>query len=386
MIKALIAVNAGSSTLKFRAYATEGGALLMRGLIDHFGQPHTSLSLHDTLHKQLEERELGDDSREAAVAAMINTLADHGIAVTAVVHRVVHGGSRFHQITRLDESVCQALDDYVPLAPLHQPVSLQVIEAFRTVDAGLLQLACFDTAFHASQPEVATRFGIARHWHEEGVRRYGFHGLSYASISHRLPELNLAERKVVVCHLGSGSSACAIEHGQSVASSMGFSAVDGLMMGTRPGYLDPEVVLYWMEHEGMGVREVRRELYKNSGLLGVSGGLSADMRELLASKLPAAREAVELYCYRIVREIASLAAAMKGLDAIIFTAGIGEHSAEVRGRVLGQLGWLGFAVDHAANLAHARQLTAANSQHHAYVLDTDEEGEMARQAFSLLNQ
>lgn len=386
MIKALIAVNAGSSTLKFRAYAMEGGALLMRGLIDHFGQPHTSLSLHDTLHQQLEERELGDDSREAAVAAMINTLAGHGIAVTAVVHRVVHGGSRFHQITRLDESVCQALDDYVPLAPLHQPVSLQVIEAFRTVDAGLLQLACFDTAFHASQPEVATRFGIARHWHEEGVRRYGFHGLSYASISRRLPELKLAERKVVVCHLGSGSSACAIEHGQSVASSMGFSAVDGLMMGTRPGYLDPEVVLYWMEHEGMGVREVRRELYKNSGLLGVSGGLSADMRELLASPLPTAREAVELYCYRIVREIASLAAAMKGLDAIIFTAGIGEHSAEVRGRVLGQLGWLGFAIDHAANLAHARKLTTADSQHHAYVLDTDEEGEMARQAFDLLKQ
>ena len=385
MIKALIAVNAGSSTLKFRAYAMEGGALLMRGLIDHFGLPHTSLSLHDTLHQQLEERELGDDSREAAVAAMINTLADHGIAVTAVVHRVVHGGSRFHQITRLDESVCQALDDYVPLAPLHQPVSLQVIEAFRTVDAALLQLACFDTAFHASQPEVATRFGIARHWHEEGVRRYGFHGLSYASISRRLPELALAGSKVVVCHLGSGSSACAIEHGQSAASSMGFSAVDGLMMGTRPGYLDPEVVLYWMEHEGMGVSEVRRELYKNSGLLGVSGGLSADMRELLASPLPAAREAVELFCYRIVREIASLAAAMKGLDAIIFTAGIGEHSAEVRGRVLGQLAWLGFEINHAANLAHARQLTTAESQHHAYVLDTDEEGEMARQAFTLLH-
>jgi acetate kinase len=215
VIKALIAVNAGSSTLKFRAYAMEGGALLMRGLIDHFGQPHTSLSLHDTLHQQLEERELGDDSREAAVAAMLNTLADHGIAVAAVVHRVVHGGSHFHTVTRLDDSICQALEDYIPLAPLHQPVSLQVIQAFQTVDATLPQLACFDTAFHASQPEVATRFGIARHWHEEGVRRYGFHGLSYASISRRLAGLGLAGSKVVVCHLGSGSSACASSRGKA---------------------------------------------------------------------------------------------------------------------------------------------------------------------------
>ncbi|MEO3961764.1 hypothetical protein [Chromobacterium piscinae] len=215
------------------------------------------------------------------------------------------------------------------------------------------------------------------------MRRYGFHGLSYAAIARRLPEIGLAHGKVVVCHLGSGASACAIESGKSVASSMGFSAVDGLMMGSRPGYIDPEVILYWQEHEGMGVKDVRRELYKNSGLLGVSG-VSADMRELLASELPEAREAVELFCYRAAREAASLAAAMRGLDGLVFTAGIGEHSAEVRARILQQLSWLGFELDHAANLAHARRLTAAGSRLPAYVLPTDEEGEMARQAARLL--
>ena len=384
MIRALLAVNAGSATLKFRAYALDeaGTPLLMRGMIDRFGQAGALLQLADAQGKPLEDRKLAEDGREATIAAMINTLADHGLAAGKVVHRVVHGGGRFTACTPLNEAACAELAEFIPLAPLHQPVSLHVIEAFRAVDPGLPQLACFDTAFHADQPEVATRFGIARHWHQEGVRRYGFHGLSYASISRKLPALGLADARVVVCHLGSGASACAIQQGRSVASSMGFSAVDGLMMGTRPGYLDPEVVLYWMEHEGMGVADVRRELYKNSGLLGVSGGISSDMRDLLASPLPAAREAVELFCYRTTREIASLAAAMKGLDAVVFTAGVGEHSAEVRGRVLSQLGWLGFELDHVANLSHYRQLTTAASQRHAYVLATDEEGEMARQALA----
>ncbi|POZ62435.1 acetate/propionate family kinase [Chromobacterium alticapitis] len=383
MNRCLLAINAGSSTLKFRAFTPDGQTLLARGMVDRFGGKDAALTLADAKGQTLAERALADADHGAALAAVLNGLADQGLEARALVHRVVHGGNRFRQPVRLDDEVRAALDDYIALAPLHQPVSLEVIDAFSRIDARLPQIACFDTAFHATQPEVATRFGIARHWHDEGIRRYGFHGLSYAAIARRLPEVGLARGKVVVCHLGSGASACAIESGQSVAASTGFSAVDGLMMGTRPGYIDPEVVLYWQEHEGMGVKDVRRELYKNSGLLGVSG-VSADMRELMASELPAAREAVELFCYRVAREATSLAGAMRGLDGLIFTAGIGEHSAEVRGRVLQQLAWLGFELDHVANLSHARRLTTAGSRLPAYALPTDEEGEMARQAAALL--
>ncbi|OQS40121.1 acetate/propionate family kinase [Chromobacterium haemolyticum] len=383
MSRVLLAVNAGSSTLKFRAFTPDGRQLLARGMVDRFGQTKPELQLLDGKGQTLSRHALDDGSRGSAIAAVINSLADQQLEPLAVVHRVVHGGGRFTAALRLDADIRAQLEDYVALAPLHQPVSLSVIAAFEEYDARLPQFACFDTAFHAQQPEVATRFGIARHWHDDGVRRYGFHGLSYAAIARRLPELGLERAKVVVCHLGSGASACALDAGRSMASSMGFSAVDGLMMGSRPGYIDPEVILYWQEQAGMSVADVRRELYKNSGLLGVSG-LSSDMRELLASDLPAAREAIELFCYRVAREVASLAAAMKGLDALVFTAGVGEHSPEVRGRVLQQLAWLGFEADQAANLAQARRLTTAASARAAYVLPTDEEGEMARQAAALL--
>lgn len=383
MKKVHLAINAGSATLKFRAYGADGHGLLVKGLVEHFGQDGGRLTLTDGKGLPLLQQELAGNGRDLAVAAVINALADRQMTVAAVVHRVVHGGNRFSEPVRLTPQVRAGLEEFVALAPLHQPVSLAVIDAFTALDERLLQIACFDTAFHTSQPEVATRFGIARHWHAEGVRRYGFHGLSYAAIARRLPELGLAEAKVVVCHLGSGASACAMVQGRSVASSMGFSAVDGLLMGTRPGALDPEVLLYWMEHEGMGVAEVRRELYKNSGLLGVSG-LSADMRELLASHVPAAREAVELFCYRVVREIGALAAAMKGLDAVIFTAGIGERSPEIRARVVKQLAWLGFELDLSANLAQARRLTTSASPRSAWMIPTDEEGEMLRSAALLL--
>ena len=384
MTPTLLAVNAGSATLKFRVYSLDGVTLHMSGLIDRFGESgHSTLTLTDPRGTRLIEHTLEQEGKDAAVTAMIDTLAAHHLDVEVVAHRVVHGGSHYREPAIIDNAVRDTLETLVPLAPLHQPVSLAVIDAFATLYGHLTQIACFDTAFHASQPEVATRFGIARHWHDEGVRRYGFHGLSYASISRRLPELGLGDARVVVCHLGSGASACAIAAGQSVAASTGFSAVEGLMMSTRPGSLDPEVVLYWMEHEGMGVGEVRRELYKNSGLLGVSG-ISADMRTLLASGEAAAREAVELFCYRTVKEIGALAACMKGIDALIFTAGIGERSPEIRARIVKQLDWLGFELDHAANLAQARRLTSSGSARQAYMLPTDEEGEMARSAGAML--
>ncbi|RKQ63017.1 acetate kinase [Vogesella indigofera] len=382
MGKALIAINAGSATLKFRAYQPDGVQLLARGLVDRFGAAGASLEL-DYGGRQTRVT-LAGSGRDEAVAAVLNVLADKGLEAVAVAHRVVHGGDRYTSPVVLTPEVVDHLAELIPLAPLHQPASLAVMSAFARLDSKLTQIACFDTAFHCGQPEVATRFGIARHWHEQGIRRYGFHGLSYASIARRLGDMALASQRVVVCHLGSGASACAIHDGRSIASSMGFSAVDGLMMGTRPGNLDPEVVLYWLEHEGMDIAQVRQELYKHSGLLGVSG-LSADMRELLASKEPAAKEAIELFCYRAAREVASLATAMKGLDAVVFTAGIGERSPEIRARILKQLSWLGFEVDLAANLARSQRITTPHSARHAYVMATDEEGEMAREAAALLS-
>ena len=382
MSKALIAINAGSATLKFRAYQPDGVQLLARGLVDRFGAAGASLEL-DYGGRQTRVT-LAGSSRDEAVAAVLNILADKGLEAVAVAHRVVHGGDRYTSPVVLTPEVVDHLAELIPLAPLHQPASLSVMSAFARLDSRLTQIACFDTAFHCGQPEVATRFGIARHWHEQGIRRYGFHGLSYASIARRLGDMALASQRVVACHLGSGASACAIHDGRSIASSMGFSAVDGLMMGSRPGNLDPEVVLYWLEHEGMDIAQVRQELYKHSGLLGVSG-LSADMRELLASKEPAVKEAIELFCYRAAREVASLATAMKGLDAVVFTAGIGERSPEVRARILKQLSWLGFEVDLAANLARSQRITTPHSPRHAYVIATDEEGEMAREAAALLS-
>jgi acetate kinase len=378
MSRVLIAVNAGSSTLKFRAYQSDGQTLLLQGLIDRFGSADAVVHIRDD-KSEPSSHQLAQAGREAGVSAMLEALAQRGLRPVGVVHRVVHGGSRYSQATPITTEVRTHLQSLIPLAPLHQPASLAVIDAFSRLDSTLPQLACFDTAFHAQQAEHATRFAIARHWHDEGVRRYGFHGLSYAAITRRLPEIGLAAARVVVCHLGSGSSACAIHGGRSIASSMGLSALDGLMMGTRPGSLDPEVVLYWQEKHGMSIAEVRDELYKRSGLLGVSG-LSADMRELLASDMPQAGVAIDLYCWRAAREVASLATAMGGLDALVFTAGIGEHSADIRARILERLAWLGFATDSVANMAHQTRLTTAASARHAYVLATDEEGEMAREA------
>jgi acetate kinase len=384
MRPALLAVNAGSATLKFRVYSMDGAQALASGMIDRFGEAADStLTLRDSHGAPLEQRTLSHSGKEAAVSSMLKTLGEHHMEIAAVVHRVVHGGGRFNQPTLITPQVRELLASYIPLAPLHQPVSLAVIDAFSALHGHVEHIACFDTAFHTTQPEISTRFGIARHWHDAGIRRYGFHGLSFASIARRLPTLGLENQRVVVCHLGSGSSACALINSRSVAASTGFSAVDGLMMSTRPGALDPEVPLYWLEHEGLSVQQVRNEMYKNSGLLGVSG-ISADMRVLLADASSEAREAVDLFCHLTVKEIGALAAVMQGLDAVIFTAGIGERSHEVRARILEQLAWLGFDLDHEANRSQQQRLTRDGSLRQAYMLQTDEEGEMAQSAAGLL--
>jgi len=383
MSAALFTLNAGSSTLKFAAYSPDGRQRLLSGQIDHFGAERANLVLHLPTDPAPRERCLTGGSRAEQLAAALATLAEHELRPLAVAHRIVHGGSRFTRPLLLDAESRSALAELAPLAPLHQPVGLAAVDAIEAIDPSLPQIACFDTAFHAGMPELAQRFAIARHWHDKGVRRYGFHGLSYAAIARRLPELGLDDKRVVVCHLGSGASACAMLAGQSVSSSMGFSAMDGLMMGSRPGTLDAEVVLYWQEQAGLSIAEVRDELYKQSGLLGVSG-LSADIRTLLASHSPAAHEAVALFCYRVATEVGRLAAAMQGLDALVFTAGIGEHAPTVRAAILHQLGWLGFHLDVTANDANASCITHAGSSRSAWVIATDEEGEMARLAAGVL--
>ena len=291
----------------------------------------------------------------------------------------MHGGEHYSAPTRLDESVLRTLDTFVPLAPLHQPHNLRAVRAVAMLMPNVPQVGCFDTAFHRTQPAVAQAFALPRKYSAEGVKRYGFHGLSYDYVARQLPDVigERARGAVVIAHLGNGASMCALRDGKSVASTMGFTAVEGLMMGTRTGSLDPGVMLYLMEQKGMDAKALTSLLYKESGLLGVSG-ISQDMRTLLASDAPEAREAVELFCYRIARELGSLAAAAGGLDALVFTGGIGEHAAPVREKVATMAAWMGIEIDPAANADHARRIDTAASRVAVAVVPTNEERMIAR--------
>ena len=313
-----LVVNAGSATVKYAVY-----------------DPQLQCLLHG-----LEE----GGSHDEMLGRVLSRVA--GFPLAAAGHRVVHGGDRFSAPTVLDAAVTGFLGELVPLAPLHQPHNLAAIAAVTAHQPGLLQVACFDTAFHQTQPELARRFALPRELHDAGVKRYGFHGLSYEYLAAQLPRLEALKgaRRVVAAHLGNGSSLCAMLDGRSVASSMGFTALDGLMMGTRSGAIDPGVLLYLLEEKGMSAAEVTDLLYHRSGLLGVSG-VSHDMRALLASPDARAAQAVELYVYRVAREIGSMAAALGGVDALVFAGGIGEHAAAVRQSICEASAWLGpFAV------------------------------------------
>jgi acetate kinase len=293
----------------------------------------------------------------------------------------------YTQPVRADAAVLAALDRFVPLAPLHQPHNLAAIRAVLQHSPDVPQVACFDTAFHRTNPEIAQMFALPYELHEAGVRRYGFHGLSYEYIAAVLPQFDAkaAQGRTIVLHLGNGASMCALQGGRSVASTMGFTAVDGLPMGTRTGNLDPGVVLYLMDERGMDARAVEKLLYQQSGLLGVSG-VASDMRTLLASAEPRARLAVDLLVYRIGRELGSLAAALGGLDALVFTAGVGENSAEIRARVCQTAAWLGVALDASANAAGGPRISTATSRVTALTIPTNEELMIARHTERLLAQ
>lgn len=379
---AIAVLNAGSSSIKFALYdATPEETLLFRGQIESIGlAPH--LKAVDGSGATVAERRWSDSKLDHHTATdEILKLGRELLAGRPVLgfgHRVVHGGTRFARPVRVDREVMAELARLIPLAPLHQPHNLAPIEAIAAAST-VPQVACFDTAFHRTQPALAQAFALPRDITEAGVRRYGFHGLSYDFIVSRLRELDpdLAAARLVIAHLGNGASLCAVNDGRSVASTMGFTAVDGLVMGTRSGALDPGVLLYLMEERGYDAKAIEDLLYRKSGLLGVSG-LSSDMRTLRQSSEPAARDAIALFVYRIVREIGSLAAALGGLDGLVFTAGIGENDAATRAEVAAGCAWLGLVLDASRNAAARGTISADPSRVKALVVPTDEERMIAR--------
>lgn len=389
MSQAIVVLNAGSSSLKFSlfpatpALGTQDEAWL-HGQIDGLGV-HPHLQAHTPDGTVVLQRDWpGSLGHDEALSFLLDAIQPflQGHTLCAVGHRIVHGGTHFHAPVLLDDAVLAELDTLVPLAPLHQPHNLAPVRALQRVAPGLPQVGCFDTAFHTTCPPVAQRFALPRELHEAGVRRYGFHGLSYEYIASQLPQVdaNAAQGRTVVMHLGNGASMCALQGARSVASSMGFTALDGLMMGTRCGSLDAGVLLWLMDERGMDARAIERLLYKDSGLLGVSGGVSSDMRTLLASDRVEAQEAVALYVHRITRELGALAAVLGGLDAIVFTAGIGEHAAPIRAQVCAQAAWLGVRLVEAANAGasalddgQSLRISAPDSAVAVWVIPTDEE-------------
>ena len=382
-------LNAGSSSVKFALYeAGDNGALLFRGQVEQLGlAPRMKVvdGKGETVTRRKWTNDQLDHRRATEEILKLGRELLGGRPVIGIGHRVVHGGMRFDAPARIDADVLRYLGTLVPLAPLHQPHNLAPIEAIAEAAPHLPQVACFDTAFHRSQTALAENFALPRDLTEAGVRRYGFHGLSYDYIVHQLAETMpmLARGRLVIAHLGNGASLCAVADGKSVASTMGFTALDGLMMGTRTGALDPGVLLYLMMERRMSPKDIEDLLYRKSGLIGVSG-ISSDMRTLRQSSEPEAAEAIALFVYRIVREIGSMAAALGGIDGLVFTAGIGENDAATRSEVAAGCRWLGLALDEERNKRGETRLHADGSRLTAWVMPTDEERMIARYAGRML--
>jgi len=392
MTDVILVVNSGSSSLKFALFPveTETRDPLVKGKVTGIGrQPVLTASINDEAVSVTEPLNNipNDATHEWLITQLLERLASRYVTYNPVAagHRVVHGGREYTGPTIVNEVVRQELERLVPLAPLHQPHNLAAIDAIAKVAPDLLQIACFDTSFHRTQPRLAQLFALPRELSEEGVIRYGFHGLSYEYIADALPEHlgQPADGRVIVAHLGNGASMCAMKDRQSVATSMGFTALHGLMMGRRCGSLDAGVVLHLLQNRGMSIKQVQRMLYQQSGLLGVSG-ISNNMQVLQESSDPHAREAIDLYCYRAACELGSLIAALEGLDAIVFTAGIGENSAEVRRGICERLAWLGVELDLIANDADETFISAANSKVDVLVVPTNEEAVIAAATRALI--
>ncbi len=389
MAELFVVVNAGSSSIKFALHEIRAPfKARRRGLIEGIGTaPH--LRLRDAKGETVMERrwpaEGFDHARAIAETMALGPELLNGATLLGAGHRVVHGGLDFAGPVRVTPAILDRLALLSPLAPLHQPHNLAPIRAIADLAPDLPQIACFDTGFHRSQAAVTQEFALPRRMTEAGIRRYGFHGLSYEYVATQLAALDpaLAHGRVIVAHLGNGASLCAMRAGRSVASTMGFTAADGLMMGTRCGALDPGVLIHLMDTEGIDARALESLIYKESGLLGVSG-ISSDMRTLRASPDPHAAEAVALFVHRIIREIGSLAAALGGLDGLIFTAGIGENDVATRAEVSAGCAWLGLTLDGARNAAGGPRISADGARLSAWVVPTDEEGMIARHMAEVL--
>jgi acetate kinase len=389
---AILVVNAGSSSVKFQIFGLQTSAdpqRLIKGQIDGIGtRPRLRAEARDgtrLIDKSYAPQEIADVP--TAIGAAGDWLREtQKVELVAVGHRVVHGGPHYDSPVVVNNEVLARLEQYSSLAPLHQPNNLAPIRTLLKRQPDLIQVACFDTAFHRTHSPVADHYAIPERFYREGVRRYGFHGLSYEYIADRLPEVDPARAKgrIIVAHLGSGASMCALFDGKSVDSTMGFTALDGLPMGTRPGQIDPGVLLYFMEQKGLSAKEIQDLMYRDSGLKGLSG-LSNDMRELLDSALPNAALAIEYFVYRVGLNAGMLAAALNGLDAFVFTAGIGENSAAIRARVAEKLGWLGVTLDAAANKSGGPLISTAQTKVAAYVIPTDEELMIARHTLAFVS-
>jgi acetate kinase len=390
-MNAILIVNAGSSSVKFQIFDASGDGMLQRrikGQIDGIGtRPHLRAEGHnkqplvDQSYAPSEVRDV-----EAALSAAGTWLRDTlKVQLSAAGHRVVHGGPQYDRPVRIDREVLSQLERYVPLAPLHQPNNLAPIRILLDRFPNLPQVACFDTAFHRGHGAIADHYAIPESFYTEGVRRYGFHGLSYEYVAGRLQQVApaIAKGRVIVAHLGNGASMCALANGRSVENTMGFTALDGVPMGTRPGQIDPGVLLYLIGEKGLDAAALQELLYHDSGLKGLSG-ISNDMRELQSNPDPRAKLAVDYFVYRVGLLAGMLAAALGGLDAFVFTAGIGEHSATIRARIAEKLIWLGADLDCAANETGGPLISRPRSKIAIYVVPTDEELMIAQHTLSLL--
>jgi acetate kinase len=392
--RGLLIFNGGSSSLKFTLYErNERGALckMLGGQIERITESPL-LTLRTAGGDVLTKREWPPHSHphdtELVAALMAEIEQHHAVALQAVGHRIVHGGPHYFQPVLLDARVLAELEASVPLAPLHLPHNLAPIYAIQKLYPDLLQIGCFDTGFHATMPRIEKLFGLPRELLDAGIVRYGFHGLSYEYIAGQLAVLDprAAQGRTIVAHLGNGASVCAMRNGKSVATSMGFSTLDGLIMGTRCGSIDPGVLLYLLRERDYDAEKLEKLLYHECGLLGLSGGISSDMRDLLASDNALAQEAVDVFCHRVVREIGALVAVCGGIDALIFTGGIGQHAALVRAKIAEKLGCFAIKIDAAANAANAAVLHAADSLVGVWTIPTDEEVVIAQHCERLMGE
>ncbi|WP_421865608.1 acetate/propionate family kinase [Motiliproteus sp.] len=392
-MSSILTVNGGSSSLKsalYKVVADQPELHYNFKLSNILAQPRAQIKDADgnlITDLKLDFAAIDESGRHQAcldfIFAWINSHA-HEHKLTAISHRVVHGGERYSQPVEVCDQQLEQLREYIPLAPLHQPYNLKLIEACHALLPEIPQVACFDTMFHSQMPLEAKQFALPREMYDEGIRRYGFHGLSYEYIYRQLEQRDCAQLNTIVGHLGAGASLCAIKEGLSITSTMGFTALDGPPMGTRCGAIDPGVLLYLMREKAMDVDAIEKLLYKKSGWLGVSGGLTSEMAELLASDSQQAREAVNLFCYRVAREIGSLGAALEGIEQLVFTGGVGENSAEIRSLVCQRSRWLGIEIDDAANRANAEIISTPGSRVCVRVIATDEEQMLAQHALEVL--